>query len=69
MLASLDRCVSIVSPLKARLIFTHKVVVTVVTSALIVIVSSNVFIGFQVKTQCVYNTQEKSVLWGIGASE
>ena len=69
MLASLDRCVSIVSPFKARLIFTHKVVVTVITAALVVTVSSNVFIGFRFKTLCVYNRQEKSVLWGLGASE
>ena len=65
MLASLDRCTCIVSPLKARLIFTHKIIVT----AFVVTVSCNVFIGFKFKIQCVYNTLEKSIVWGIGASE
>ena len=69
MLASLDRCTSIVSPLKARLIFTHKVIVTAIVTAFVVTVSCNVFIGFKFKNQCVYNTLEKSIVWGIGASE
>ena len=69
MLASLDRCTSVVSPLKARLIFTHKIIVTAIATAFVVTVSCNVFIGFKFKNQCVYNTQEKSIVWGIGASE
>ena len=68
MLASLDRCTSIVSPLKARLIFTHKVVVTAITTAFVVTVSWNVFIGFRFKPQCVYNRREKNTVWYIGAS-
>ena len=68
MLASLDRCASIVSPLKARLIFTHKIIVTAIITAFVVSAGWNVFIGFRFKPQCVYNSREKTTVWYIGAS-
>ena len=68
MLASLDRCTSIVSPLKARFIFTHNVVVTAIATAFVVSAGWNVFIGFRFKPQCVYNSLEKNTVWYIGAS-
>nr|KAG5695160.1 hypothetical protein BaRGS_030206 [Batillaria attramentaria] len=67
-LASLERCVSIVSPLKARHIFTFRTVVVLIIAAFIVDVVSFVAIGFKHRVVCLFDVEQNLSLWGIGAS-